>query len=103
MPAQAVAFELAPVPGCDIPLQGDCDPYLGDLRFRALLRDSEWSSLPLAIRRRFSKRLRSGGVTVYAGEVLETRMSPATGCWRRPCGWSARRCRWHGAFTCRAW
>lgn len=75
MTAHAVAFELAPIPGGDIPPHGDYDPHLGDLRFRALLRASEWSALPPAIRRRFSKRLHAGGVTVYAGEVLETRMS----------------------------
>jgi Domain of unknown function (DUF4166) len=50
---------------------------LGDLRFRALMRDEEWSSLPPAIRRRFSKRLAPGDTVVYAGEVLETWMSRA--------------------------
>jgi hypothetical protein len=48
---------------------------LGDLRFRALMSDAEWGSLPLAIRRRFSKRLALGDTVVYAGEVLETWMS----------------------------
>ena len=47
----------------------------GDPRFRALLREEEWASLPPAIRRRFSKRLANGATAVYAGEVLETRMS----------------------------
>lgn len=77
MRAEALTFELAPVPGTGIerPVAPRVDPNLGDLRFRALLRDSEWSSLPDAIRRRFSKRLPHGGTTVYAGEVLETRMS----------------------------
>jgi uncharacterized protein DUF4166 len=77
MRTEAVAFELAPVPGDAIEARTDVrsDPNLGDLRFRALLRDSEWMALPPAIRRRFSKRLPSGGTTVYAGEILETRMS----------------------------
>src|SRR5215218_1252991 len=77
MRAEAVAFELAPLPGNDIEARTAprFDPDLGDLRFRALLRDSEWSALPAAIRGRFSKRLPSGGSTVYAGEVLETRMN----------------------------
>jgi hypothetical protein len=77
MRAEALTFELAPVPGDDIEgrIVPRTDPTLGDLRFRALLREREWSSLPDAIRRRFSKRLPHGGSTVYAGEVLETRMS----------------------------
>src|SRR5262245_22346794 len=48
---------------------------LGDLRFRALMSDEEWNTLPLSIRRRFSKRLAPGDTIVYAGEVLETWMS----------------------------
>ena len=51
------------------------DDSLGDLRFRALLADDDWAALPLAVRRRFSKRLAGGRTVVYAGEVLETRMS----------------------------
>ena len=45
---------------------------LGDLRFRALLGAGDWAALPRAVRRRFSKRLRGGATTVYAGHV--TRM-----------------------------
>jgi hypothetical protein len=56
------------------------DDSLGDLRFRALLTDDDWASLPLAVRRRFSKRLAGGRTVVYAGEVLETRMSGAGWC-----------------------
>jgi hypothetical protein len=47
----------------------------GDTRFRALMRAEDWMSLPLAIRRRFSKRLANGATVLYAGEVLETTMS----------------------------
>jgi len=50
---------------------------LGDLRFRALMTEKEWFSLPLAIRRRFSKRLAGGQTIVYAGEILESWMSRA--------------------------
>src|SRR6204780_4468880 len=50
---------------------------LGDLRFRALLADDDWCSLPLPIRRRFSKRLAGGETAVYVGEILETRLSRA--------------------------
>jgi hypothetical protein len=52
-------------------------PELGDLRFRALMTEEEWFSLPLAIRRRFSKRLAGGRTIVYAGEILESWMSRA--------------------------
>ena len=51
------------------------DDTLLDLRFRALMSDQEWSSLPAAIRRRFTKRLAGGNTAVYAGEILETRIS----------------------------
>ena len=53
------------------------DGTLGDLRFRALLGEDEWASLPLPIRRRFSKRLAGGRTVVYTGEILETRMNRA--------------------------
>jgi hypothetical protein len=51
------------------------DDYLGDLRYRALLSAADWDALPRAVRRRFSKRLAGGATLVYAGRVLETRMS----------------------------
>jgi hypothetical protein len=52
------------------------DPAIcGDLRFRALLSDRDWASLPPPVRRRFSKRLAGGRTAVYVGEVVETRMS----------------------------
>src|SRR5262249_59358825 len=37
--------------------------------------EMEWPSPPLAIRRRFSKRLAGGQTLVYAGEILQTRTS----------------------------
>ena len=55
--------------------RGDLQKSLGDLRFRALLSDDDWHTLPLAVRRRFSKRLAGGCTAIYAGEVLETHMS----------------------------
>ena len=56
------------------------DDTLVDLRFRALMPDREWLSLPAAIRRRFTKRLAGGSTAVYAGEILETRISFAGRC-----------------------
>jgi len=51
------------------------DDTLGDLRFRKLLPREEWDLLPLAVRRRFTKRLSGGKTAVYVGEVIETRMT----------------------------
>ena len=45
---------------------------LDDHRFRALLPDDEWGRLPLAVWRRFSKRLAAGKTVVYIGEVEES-------------------------------
>jgi hypothetical protein len=50
---------------------------LGDLRLRALMSDADWAALPLAIRRRFSRRLAEGKTAVYVGEILETRTNMA--------------------------
>ena len=47
----------------------------GDTRFRSLMRAEDWESLPLPIRRRFSKRLANGATALYAGEVLETEVT----------------------------
>lgn len=51
------------------------DGAIGDLRFRSLLSAQDWNALPPAVRRRFSKRLANGATAVYAGEVVETRMT----------------------------
>lgn len=50
----------------DLPPDGE----LADLRFRALLPAEDWASLPLAIRRRFSKRMMGGATVVYRGRVV---------------------------------
>ena len=50
---------------------------LDDHRFRALLPDEEWGRLPLAVWRRFSKRLADGNTIVYVGEVDEACFSRA--------------------------
>jgi hypothetical protein len=58
----------------------DRDDVLGDLRFRGLIADEDWNSLPFAVRRRFSERVAGGHTVVFAGEVLETRMSAVGWC-----------------------
>jgi len=44
---------------------------LDDHRFRALLPPEDWGRLPVAIWRRFSKRMVDGATVVYVGEVEE--------------------------------
>jgi hypothetical protein len=56
-----------------------CEQDLADLRFSALLGAEGWNSLPDAIRKRFSKRLKGGATAVYTGRVTEMRMSRAGG------------------------
>src|SRR5947209_394167 len=48
---------------------------LDDFRFHALLPDDEWGRLPLAIWRRFSKRLGDGQTVVYVGEIDQAKFS----------------------------
>src|SRR5262249_34314760 len=79
MRAPAVAAEVLRSPEPQARPEPSSEPRveLGDLRFRALMTEDDWASLPLAIRRRFSKRVAGGQTIVYAGEILETRMSRA--------------------------
>jgi hypothetical protein len=78
----AVAFEVPPsldvaprpAPKSEQPTE------LGDFRLRGLMSETDWASLPLAIRRRFSKRLASGQSIVYTGEILDSWMSRAGWC-----------------------
>ena len=51
------------------------EKLLDDFRFHALLPDEEWGRLPLAIWRRFSKRLGDGKTVVYVGEIDEASFS----------------------------
>src|SRR5258708_20070349 len=52
------------------------EKLLDDFRFHALLPDEEWGRLPLAIWRRFSKRLGDGKTVVYVGEIDQASFSP---------------------------
>lgn len=58
----------------------DAGNLLSDLRFRTLISDAEWRKLPLPIRRRFTQRLAGGNTIIYAGEVIENRLSRAGWC-----------------------
>ena len=53
-------------------LAGSSEILLDDHRFRALLSDDDWGRLPLAVWRRFSKRLAGGKTVVYVGEIEES-------------------------------
>jgi hypothetical protein len=48
---------------------------LGDTRFAALLTMDEWNALSGDVRHRFSKRVADEKSVVYAGEVVEARLS----------------------------
>ena len=61
-------------------LAGSSEILLDDHRFRALLPDDEWGRLPLAVWRRFSKRLAGGKTVVYVGEIEESSHSRAGWC-----------------------
>jgi Domain of unknown function (DUF4166) len=46
-----------------------------DLRFRALAGEGAWAQLPAAVRARFERHIGPGATILYAGEVVECRMS----------------------------
>jgi hypothetical protein len=50
---------------------------LGDLRFRALLGEAAWATLPAATCARFGKRIADCRAALYAGEIVECRMNLA--------------------------
>jgi len=52
---------------------------VGDLRFRTLIGEPAWARLPDAVRARFGKRIAAASIAIYAGEIVECRMSR--------CGW----------------
>ena len=58
-------------------LASSSEILLDDHRFHALLPDDDWGRLPLAVWRRFSKRLAGGKTVVYVGEIEESRHSRA--------------------------
>lgn len=73
MAKTAVQMDLpVPVP---CPIEAGATENIVDFRFRSLVGEDGWARLPPAVQRRFSKRLGPRAVTVYAGEVTETRLS----------------------------
>lgn len=48
-----------------------------DIRFRALVGEAAWATLPLPVRRRFSRHLAPGDVALYRGWVAKTELSRA--------------------------
>lgn len=50
---------------------------LADLRFRALLPAEAWATLPVAVRRRFSRRMTAGTTVIYCGAVPAVRANAA--------------------------
>ena len=70
MERSAIRSETGPGEGPSLaPAPGRRAEPLGDLRFRALLAAEDWASLPEAVRRHFSRRLRDGATAIYAGRV----------------------------------
>ena len=51
------------------------DPIHCEGRFRALIPNEDWACLPLAVRRRFTKRVSFEAPVVYVGRVVQMRKS----------------------------
>jgi hypothetical protein len=65
-------FQLIPFPA----VRRTAPPAdIGDLRFRTLVGEADWARLPEAVRRRFGKMLSATAIAIYAGEIVECRMS----------------------------
>ena len=76
MGIQAAGSNVIPFP---VRAPAPSEAEVGDLRFLALLGAEAWNELPEAVRTRFAKRVAGGRLAVYAGEVIDCRMSR--------CGW----------------
>ena len=59
----------------EFPRRREAEPVDG--RFRCLLDEAAWTSLPEATRKRFSRHLSHGRTVTYTGEIIEMRMGAA--------------------------
>lgn len=51
------------------------EPQTYDARFRRLIGREAWEALPMAVQKRFSKRLSGQAIALYRGRVVNTRFS----------------------------
>lgn len=74
MAEQGIAdFQLIPFPSGRVRAADS----IADLRFRTLIGETAWAELPEPVRARFGKRIAAGDIALYAGEIVECRMSKA--------------------------
>jgi hypothetical protein len=68
-------MEAGRTDGRVIPFPRRASAPIQDLRFRALAGEEAWNRLPGAVRARFERHIGPGATIVYAGEIVECRMS----------------------------
>ena len=69
-------MQTNPVDAAPRPLRDPAiEPLFDDLRFRRLLGEEAWKQLPLAVQRRFSKRLAGGRTVTYVGTITQATFS----------------------------
>lgn len=82
-PIQTVLFEPQSQPSALPDDATNRSPY--DVRFRALAGAETWEKLPVAVQRRFSKRLKGTDVALYRGVVIQAALSPLGWCLAQAC------------------
>ncbi|HEX5183774.1 MAG TPA: DUF4166 domain-containing protein [Allosphingosinicella sp.] len=70
---QRFEAKVIPFPPRPVPRPAPAD--VADLRFRTLVGEADWARLPVAVRARFGRHIGEGRSILYAGEVVECRMS----------------------------
>lgn len=69
------AIQQAEAPGTLPASPSDGDDTLYDYRFRKLIAPDAWAALPVAVQRRFSKRLTGLRLAIYRGEIITSERS----------------------------